>query len=236
MSGDHTGYDFWLFDLDGTLVDAEWSYTRTVFDRVGDRLGREFTDREAEVIWHGLGGSRDGKLREWGIDPDRFWTAFHDIEDPAARAAATYLHDDAAGLVSELSAAGVPVGVVTHCQEFLAEPVVDRLDIGGWFDAFVSCTPDLGWKPDPRPVYHTIERLGRDPAEPGRGVLVGDGASDIGAAWNAGLDGIHVERHSPTRRGHCVLADRRISSFAELSDVGVRADGAADADPSHSGW
>ena len=228
MRGDDAGYDFWLFDLDGTLVDAEWSYTRTVFDRVGDRLGREFTDREAEVIWHGLDGSRDGKLREWGIDPDRFWTAFHDIEDPAARAAATYLHDDAGDLVSELSAADVPVGVVTHCQEFLAEPVVDRLDIGGWFDAFVSCTPDLGWKPDPRPVYHTIEQLGRDPTEPGRGVLVGDGASDIGAAWNAGLDGIHVERHSPTRRGHCVLADRRVSSFAELSDTARQAGGATD--------
>jgi phosphoglycolate phosphatase len=216
-------YDFWLFDLDGTLVDAEWSYTREVFDRVGDRIGREFTDREAEIIWHGLGGSRDEQLRAWGIDPDPFWTAFHDVEDPAARAAATYLHDDAADLVAALSAADVPVGVVTHCQEFLAEPVVDRLDIGEWFDAFVSCTPDLGWKPDPRPVYHTIERLGLDPTDPGHGVLAGDGASDIGAAWNAGLDGIHVERHSPTRRGHCVLADRRVSSFAELSDSAIRA-------------
>ena len=37
-------YDVHLFDLDGTLVDAEWSYTRGVFDRVGDRLGRSFSD------------------------------------------------------------------------------------------------------------------------------------------------------------------------------------------------
>ncbi|OYR74105.1 3-phosphoglycerate kinase, partial [Halorubrum sp. E3] len=49
-------YDFHLFDLDGTLVDAEWEYTRAVFDRVGDRLGRAFSDREACVLWHGLGG------------------------------------------------------------------------------------------------------------------------------------------------------------------------------------
>ena len=219
---DPATYDFWLFDLDGTLVDAEWSYTRTVFDRVGDRIDRRFTDREAEIIWHGLGGSRDEQLRAWGIDPDAFWTAFHDVEDPTARAAATYLHDDAADLVSELAGAEVPVGVVTHCQEFLAEPVVEHLDIGGWFDAFVSCTSELGWKPDPRPVYHAIERLGLDPTDPGQGVLAGDGASDIGAAWNAGLDGIHVERHSPARRGRCVLADERVSSFEELSNVGSR--------------
>ena len=231
MSVDDPGYDFWLFDLDGTLVDAEWSYTRNVFDRVGDRIGRTFTDREAEVIWHGLGGSRDATLRAWGIDPDPFWTAFHDVEDPTARAEATYLHDDAADLVSAL-AAEVPVGVVTHCQSFLADPVVGHLDIGDWFDAFVSCTPELGWKPDPRPVYHAIERLGLDPAEPGRGVLAGDGASDVGAAWNAGLDGIHVERHSPSRRGRCVLADRRVSSFAELPTGRFGADTSADRGPS----
>jgi phosphoglycolate phosphatase len=218
---DPESYDFWLFDLDGTLVDAEWTYTRTVFDRVGDRIGRRFTDREAEVIWHGLGGARDEQLRAWGIDPDTFWPAFHDVEDPAARAAATYLHDDAADLVSALVDAGVPVGVVTHCQEFLADPVVDRLGVEGWFDAFVSCTPELGWKPDPRPVYHAIERLGFDPADPGHGVLAGDGASDVGAAWNAGLDGVHVERHSPARRGRCVLADHRVSTFDELPGVGT---------------
>jgi phosphoglycolate phosphatase len=222
-------YDFWLFDLDGTLVDVEWSYTRETFDRVGERLGREFTDREAEVLWHGLGGARDAQLRAWGIDPDTFWPAFHAIEDPQARAEATYLHDDAAALVSDLVAADVPVGVVTHCQAFLAEPVIDRLDVGDWFDAFVTCTPELGWKPDPAPVQHAIERLGLDPADPGRGILAGDGASDVGAAWNAGLDGIHVERHSPRRRGHCVLADHRVSSFDELplgpSGHNVAADG-----------
>ncbi|MFB6091851.1 MAG: HAD family hydrolase [Haloquadratum sp.] len=210
------GYDFWLFDLDGTLVDVEWSYTREVFDRVGDRLGRRFTDREAEILWHGFGGDRDARLRAWGIDPESFWPAFHAVEDPQARAEATYLHDDAAALVSELTAAGVPVGVVTHCQEFLAAPVIDHLDVGEWFDAFVTCSPELGWKPDPTPVELAIERLGRDPESPGRGVLAGDAESDVGAAWNAGLDGIHVERHSPARRGRCVLADHRVASFDEL--------------------
>ena len=221
-------YDFWLFDLDGTLVDAEWSYTREVFDRVGQRLGREFTDREAEVIWHGLGGARDPQLRAWGIDPEEFWPAFHAVEDPQARAEATYLHDDAAALVSELVAADVPVGVVTHCQEFLAEPVIDHLDVGDWFDAFVSCTPEIGWKPDPAPVQHAIERLGLDASQPGRGVLAGDGASDVEAAWNAGLEGIHVERHSPHQRGRCVLADYRVSSFDELSREFLGSNVAAD--------
>ncbi len=78
-------YDYWLLDLDGTLIDVDWSYPRSVFDRVGDRLGREFSDREAEILWHGLGGNRNDQLREWGIDPQEFWPAFHDIEDPQRR-------------------------------------------------------------------------------------------------------------------------------------------------------
>jgi phosphoglycolate phosphatase len=207
-------YDVWLFDLDGTIVDADWAYTREVFERVGARLGREFSDREAEIIWHGLNGARDPQLRAWGIDPAEFWPVFHDEENPFVRAEATYLHDDAAALVRDVQRAGRPIGLVTHCQEFLAEPVLDHLDIRDWFDAVLCCTSEIGWKPDPAPVEYTLSQL--DVPAGARGVLAGDGASDIGAAWNAGLDGIHVERHPPERRGHCVLADHRVSSFDEL--------------------
>ncbi|WP_224449071.1 HAD family hydrolase [Haloprofundus salilacus] len=207
-------YDFWLFDLDGTLIDAEWAYTRRTFDRVGERLGRPFSDREAEILWHGLGGARDAQLREWGVDPAEFWPAFHAVEDPLARAEATYLHPDAEAFVAGLDG---PVGLVTHCQQFLADPVLAHLDIRDWFDAVVCCTDDTGWKPDPGPVTHAMVELGVDDAD--RGVLVGDGASDVGAAWNAGLDGIHIERHDPERRGQCVLADYRIRSFEELSSA-----------------
>lgn len=203
-------YDFWLLDLDGTLIDVDWSYTRTVFDRVGSRLGREFSDREADVLWSGLSGSRNRQLEAWGIDPVAFWEAFHAEEDPGARAQRTFLHPDAA-FVADLD---VPVGLVTHCQEYLAEPVLAGLDIGDWFDTVVCCTEETGWKPDPAPVETAMAALGV--REGDRGVLAGDGASDVGAAWNAGLDAIHVERVGHDRRGRCVLGDYRVETFDEL--------------------
>jgi len=208
-------YDFWLFDLDGTLIDTEWDYTRDVFDRVGDRLGRPFSDREAEIIWHGLGGPRDPQLRAWGVDPEAFWAVFHDEEHPLARAESTYLHPDAADFLSELDA---PAGVVTHCQPFLTGPVLEHLDIADWFETVVCCGEQVGWKPDPAPVVHAMAEMGVTNGQ--RGVLAGDGESDIGAAWNAGLDGIHIERHGPAHRGRCVLGDYRVDSFERLlSDV-----------------
>ncbi|QKY17592.1 HAD family hydrolase [Halorubrum sp. CBA1229] len=210
-------YDFHLFDLDGTLVDAEWSYTRAVFDRVGDRLGRRFSDREAHVLWHGLGGPRGDTLREIGVDPEAFWPAFHAVEDPVARAEATYLHDDAARLLDRVDEAGGPTGLVTHCQRFLAEPVLDRVALDGRFDAVICCTDETGWKPDPGPIELAMRELGVDPRAD-RGYYAGDGESDVGAAWNAGLDAVHVERVGHEDRGRCVLGDRRVDRLDELVD------------------
>ncbi len=213
---DTDAYDFWLFDLDGTLVDIEWAYIRDVFDRVGDRLGRSFSDREAEILWHGLGGARDPQLRAWGIDPVEFWAVFHDEEHPLARAESTYLHDDAVDLIGELES---PIGVVTHCQPFLTGPVLEHLDIADWFETVVCCGDQLGWKPDPAPVAYAMAELGVNESQ--RGVLAGDAESDIGAAWNAGLDGVHIERHDPARRGRCVLGDYRVDSFETLLTGGA---------------
>lgn len=201
-----TGYDVWLWDLDGTLVDTEWWYVRACFDEVGTRLGTEFSDEAATRIWNGIGGSRQATLRAYGVDPERFWPAFHAVEDPRARAEATYLYDDAA----PVGGLDGPVGLVTHCQQFLADPVLELLDIRDWFDTVVCCTDETGWKPDPAPVETALNRLD---APSRNGVLVGDAASDVGAAWNAGLDGVHVERHDPQRRGFCVIGDHTVDSL-----------------------
>ncbi len=214
-------YDFWLLDLDGTLVDVRRSYVHDVCDAVGDRLDALFTDREAEALWYGLGDRRRRILDDHDLSADRFWETFHDVEDPYARAQHTYLHDDAA-FVADLD---TPVGVVTHCQPYLVDPVLDAVGIRDWFDAVVCCTDDLGWKPDPRPVERAMEAVGvldpvatdgGRPDDRPRGVLAGDRAADVGAAWNAGLDAIHVERHGPQRRGQCVLGDHRVESFDDL--------------------
>ncbi|HET7322854.1 MAG TPA: HAD family hydrolase [Halococcus sp.] len=204
-------YDFWLLDLDGTLVDVESSYVRRVFDRVGERLDYVFTDREAETIWHGLCGLRNDQLREWGFDAERFWETFHEVEDPAARAAATFVYDDATAFLDSLD---TPVGIVTHCQRYLTEPVLSRLDLGERFDAVVCCTGQIGWKPDPAPVRLAMEQM--DVTTGNRGALVGDGPQDVNAAWNAGLDGIHIERHGHERRGWCVRSDRRVARLDAL--------------------
>ncbi|MFP4591134.1 MAG: HAD family hydrolase [Halobacteriales archaeon] len=184
---DRSRYDFWLFDLDGTLVTIEDAYVQRTMAKVGDRLGTSFDPETARRIWYGRTGLRDAELRTAGVDPERFWSTFHRVESPADRAAATSLHPDA-HVVNHLTG---PRGLVTHCQPYLTEPILDRLGLGACFDAVVCCSDELGWKPDPAPVRLAMDALGVDG---GRGVLVGDSRADVEAAANAGLDGILVAR------------------------------------------
>ena len=205
-------FDFWLFDLDGTLVDVEASYPRAVIGAVGDRLGYFFSDREVEMLWYGVGGARNDVFERRDLSPDRFWETFHEVEDPVARAESTFVYDDAAAFVSALDR---PTGLVTHCQSYLTEPLLDYHDIGDWFDTVVCCDDDVGWKPDPRPVELAMDRIGVG-YNGHEGALVGDDPDDTGAAWNAGLDAIHVDRVDAVDRGQCVLGDRRIDDFSQL--------------------
>jgi phosphoglycolate phosphatase len=187
-------YDFWLFDLDG------------------DRLGRGFTDQEAAVLWYGQGEARRNLLASHDIAPERFWQVFHEEEQPHERAAATYLYDDAEAFITEQRG---PVGLVTHCQTYLTEPILDELGIGDWFDTVVCCDDDIGWKPDPNPVYRAMADM--DVGWDGHtGALAGDNPGDIGAARNAGLDGIHVERGSPLEQDRRVGGDHRVTTLRDL--------------------
>ncbi len=214
-------YDFWLLDLDGTLVDIEQSYIYDVFEDVGRRLNVPFTDHEAELLWYGIGEARKGLLAEKGIQQAEFWDVFHEVEQPESRAEATYLYDDATAFVPALEE---PVGVVTHCQEYLTGPVLTALDIEDWFDTVVCCTDDLGWKPDPQPVERAMADLGVG-HNGHAGVLIGDDPQDIGAAQNAGIDSVHVRRRVYERLDSTLRdegqfssmgADRRISSLEEF--------------------
>ncbi|PSQ60412.1 MAG: HAD family hydrolase, partial [Halobacteriales archaeon SW_9_67_25] len=74
-----SGYDFWLLDLDGTVLDVERSYIHETMREVGHRLGHDFSARETELLWYGIGNARETLLVDAGIDPDRFWRTFHAV-------------------------------------------------------------------------------------------------------------------------------------------------------------
>lgn len=202
-------YDFWLLDLDGTLVDVDPGYKRELLAEVGDRLGVSFADHEVERVWHGSTASRQGVLEGKGLAERQFWSVFDEADDPATRVEATFLYEDAA-VVRSLEG---PTGIVTHCPASITERVLAHLDIEDWFDTVVCCDETIGWKPDPAPIREAMDDLS---VNGGSGVYAGDGPHDVGAAWNAGLEGIHVDRHDAALRGEYVFADHSVRAFTDL--------------------
>lgn len=205
-------YDFWLLDLDGTVVDVESAYVHERMRAVGDELGCPFTDAEAERLWYEVDDDRAAVLESYGVSPEDFWAAFHDVEDPLARAEATYVYEDAANFVPTREE---PVGLVTHCQAYLTEPILRSLDIADWFDAVVCCSAETGWKPDPGPVEMAMADLGVG-SNGHAGVLAGDAPADVGAAHNAGLDAVHVARSEAGTVGPSANAHRRVARLTDL--------------------
>lgn len=202
-----TGHDFWLLDLDGTILTVEDRYIHETIGAVGDALGRTFTEDEARAIWFGRDGLRNDILADHGVQPAAFWAAFHEVEDPTTRAAATRLHDDAVA-VTELSG---PRGVVTHCQPYLLEPILDRLDIRDWFDTVVTGSDHLGWKPDPAPLEAAMADLG---VNGDAGAMVGDSIADLEAARSVGIEAVLVDREGAVSPAS---ADRVVASLADLA-------------------
>jgi len=205
-------YDCWCFDLDGTLVDVNPGYIESVLTDTAEALETAFDNREQLQLWYGTDGVRRATLDSHGISVAEFWRTFEQVRTPGARVDASFLYPDAEA-VGRLDA---PVGLVTHCPREITLDVLEALDIRDWFDAVVCCDEEVGWKPDARPVHRTLKRMAVDPkalANGTDGALVGDAPCDVGAAWNAGLDGIHVERHDPTLRGRCVRADHRVDGI-----------------------
>ncbi|MDZ7688133.1 MAG: HAD family hydrolase [Halobacteriales archaeon] len=194
-------FDYYVFDLDGVLVDVRDSYKREVFDEVGDELGREFDEDEIRRLWYGVGGDRKEIIRSWGYEPREFWEVFDALDTPERRVEHTFAYEDAR-VVRELDA---PKGLVTHSPPALAHPALEKAGLADEFDSVVCCSYELGYKPEPAPIRACLDEMGASPDET---VMIGDSVSDVKGAWNAGLTAGHIDRV-----GHRVEADINIENL-----------------------
>jgi putative hydrolase of the HAD superfamily len=114
--------------------------------------------------------------------------------------------DGALGVLEELRARGLRLGLVSNCSSEVGE-LWDESPFGGRFDAVVLSADVAMCKPDPRIYRLVLERLG---VGAGDAVFVGDGHSDeLAGAEAVGMRAVQLG----TRDG---WAGARIASLAEL--------------------
>ena len=213
------GYDAYLFDLDGTLVDTapdimaglnvtltEYGHGAVDEARTRDWVGRGVGPLIRLALRHHGQPEPPEDVTDAMIERFRDYYARH-IADrggpyPGVREALDGLHGRAA------------LGVVTNKPGRLTGLLLDALDLSRYFGVVVAGDTLPVAKPAPDPAFRACEALGVDA---GRALFVGDSATDVACARAAGCDVICVSYgYRAGARAEDLGADRVVDSLTAL--------------------
>lgn len=209
------------FDLDGTLVDTapdligalNMCLSREDLPALPVSSARHLVGRGAPfLIEHGFAEAGAP------LDPDR-------LPELEERFVADYLARIAEesrpfpgceAALDALAAAGARLAVCTNKRTDLSLALLGALGLTDRFDAIVGGDLVPAGKPDPALLMLAIDRAGVDPT---RAVMVGDAATDTGAARNARVPSLVVDwgytEVPPAELG----GDALVSRFADVPEA-----------------
>lgn len=121
--------------------------------------------------------------------------------------------------LDELAAAGAALGVCTNKRTDLSVELLDALGLTRRFAAIIGSDKAPAAKPDGRHVITAIEAAG---GALDRSLMVGDSASDVGSARNAGVPSVVVSFGYTEIAASALGGDYLIDHFAELPALAAR--------------
>lgn len=201
--------DTLVFDLDGTLVDTAPDLHAATNHVLSTLKRRPISLEEVRAfVGHGARAliARGCEATGDPVDPRAIETLYQEFVIYYAANIAGF-SQPFPGLLTFLDncqARGIRMAVCTNKLEFLSIRLLEALGMSGYFGAVVG--PDtIGIaKPDPRPYFEALKRLGR---EDHASIMVGDSETDIRTGQNAGVPVIavsfgytpkHVSAFNPT--------------------------------------
>ena len=176
-----------LFDFDGTVMDTtdvvigSWQHTfRTL----------EGKERPLEEIFETLGEPLAYTMPKVlpDVDPEEaieVYRSYH-RDNFGSRIS---VFEGMTELLAELKRRGFKTGLVTSRLGHTTWEGLRKYQLDAYFDVVVSCDDTDKHKPDPTPVFMTLERLG---SRPQNSLMLGDTMFDILCAKNAGVRSVLV--------------------------------------------
>ncbi len=212
-----------VFDLDGTLVDS----APDLVDALNVVLAREGVapvplDRARKFV--GRGGR---VLIRLGLEAQGAQVSDARLEEMFAAFLAQYeAHISEKSLpypgviqaLDRLAAAGHILAVCTNKYEVPAKMLLRDLGLAPYFATIVGADTFEVSKPNGAVLRLTAERAGGDPT---RSILIGDTATDVATARNAGLPVVCVDFGYAPEPVADLAPDRIISHFDQLPDAVV---------------
>ncbi|OAU95715.1 phosphoglycolate phosphatase [Moraxella catarrhalis] len=180
-----------LFDLDGTLIDTAPDFVRIIQQMCADD-GRS-APSEAAIREQVSAGARAmvklifaEQFDQVSDDDPKLLShrqAFLDRYE-ADICVDSRVFEGLDELLSELERQGLPWGIVTNKPRYLAETLLDKLNLSERCQVLVCPDDVTNTKPDPEPLYLACAKLG---VEPSACIYVGDHHRDIVAGRAANM-------------------------------------------------
>ncbi|WP_431966398.1 HAD family hydrolase [Actinacidiphila sp. bgisy160] len=172
-----------LFDLDGVLLDSRRAMRRAILDVARAALGAPVDESRLPAGLDHL--PHHELLARLGVTDEEtvFGAAWEEALALARWGASPF--PDAAGVLRELAASGMAIGVVTMQPASRVARLVPA-ELSAYFGVVVGWG-DAAPKPSGEGVLLALDRLG---VPPGRACFVGDSPSDVAAAAAAGIPSI----------------------------------------------
>lgn len=209
-----------VFDLDGTLIDTAPDLIATLNVLLGEEgvaalplaAARTMIGRGARALiargFEAAGAPADGATLDRLFE--RFIAHYRDNIAVLSRPFPGVIET-----LDVLDAARARLAVCTNKRTDLSLALLDALDLRRRFAAVVGADAAPAAKPDPRHLTVTIDRAG---GRIDRAVMVGDSASDLGAARAAGVPVILVSFGYTDVPAADLGADLLIDRYEQLAD------------------
>ena len=209
-------WDAVLFDFDGTLVDSAPDIIAALNCLLGE-LGHAEVDYGAYRTRAGDGARNllEQVLIKQGA-------SFEEAELPVERLLAHYRelmtqntrpYPAVPDVLAEIHGSGMALAVCTNRTSKTTEQLLGHFGLADLFGAVLCADTVSAKKPDAAHLHEAIERLG---AAPERTVMIGDTATDVAAARNAGIKVVAVAYGYSAKPAHDLGADAVLADFTDL--------------------
>jgi len=226
-----------VFDLDGTLIDSIGDIADALNATLATRgLPALPEDQIKQMVGAGVPELVRRGLSAHGVDADDIEPFVRELVErySAKPVACTRLYDGGAELLAGLAArevklaictnkpqailAGlaareVKLAICTNKPQAITELVLEELGIKSHFGAVVGTTADLPRKPDPAMLRAALDQLG---VAAFNAIMIGDSASDVGAARALGVPIIVLRSGYGNGAPEDLGADALIDSLSEV--------------------
>jgi HAD superfamily hydrolase (TIGR01509 family) len=204
-----------IFDMDGILIDSEplWKIAEIeAFAKVG--LNTTETDFEESVglridevvkLWHAKVKWTNKTVKE--VEDDIVNILIREIKSQGKELLGV------TDLLKKLKFKGFKIGLATSSYQRIIDAVLEKLNIGEYFDICHSAEHEIHGKPHPSVFITTAKKLGVSPIDC---LVFEDSLNGVIAAKAARMKVIAVPEHCNTFNPKLILADKIIDSLANF--------------------